>query len=392
MPESSIYTCHGPSAWPEAPTRFSFSSLAAIEVCPLQWQLLNARYPGLARFPARPHPAAVEGDIVHQILDLLFKSLALVGLPEIGTTEFRKEVARLSIRVAVEELIAKHEARLASHPRGAGFRLRVGAQQLVNQIIRLFRAEYSRAVPEPTSSGHEHPVKAPKEPSRAELCNLLNSRGAVSELRLEHPSLPFVGVIDLVRMTDKGAVILDFKTGKDRPSHQDQVQIYAILWWRKTGRRPARTEVRYPAGVEAFSVNEEDLAADELKLGQRIDQVAGTLSAPAATARAGDQCRYCDVRQFCDLHWRRSLEVLSSGGTKPHSPIDIELTVDGQPSRNGFSATSGDGSTWSVVHATDGPKVHGPFNGGEVLRILSGRRVDSAGTIELMPWSEVFHR
>ncbi len=104
MPESSIYRIHGPSAWPEKPGRFSFSSLAAIESCPLQWQLVHARYENLARFPARPHPAAVQGDIVHRTLDLLFKSLALARLPDFGTTEFRREVARVDVAKTVAAL------------------------------------------------------------------------------------------------------------------------------------------------------------------------------------------------------------------------------------------------------------------------------------------------
>ena len=392
MRQASIYWLHGPSAWPERPARFSFSSLATIENCPLQWQLAHAEYQELARFPARPHPAAVEGDIVHRTLDRLFRSLALAGLPEIGTAEFREEVGRVDVRRTVENLIFEHEARLARHPRGAGFRLRLGPQQVVNRVIRLFRAEYSKAVAGSDGTPPVRSVHASGEPSGGDLLGLLHSRYAVSELRLVHPTLPLVGIIDLVRAEGDTVVILDFKTGEQKPTHEAQVLFYAILWWRKTCRAPERVEVRYPSGARRFPVDERVLADEERKLGRRIDNVASALADPPAGARLGDHCRFCDVRQFCDAYWRNSVEELPAQKAKVGKSIDVELTVDGTPSNNGFSARTRNGSSCSVVHALDGSKVHGPFIEGETLRILNTRLADTNDALELMAWTETFHQ
>jgi hypothetical protein len=123
------------------PTTFSFSSLDVIEACPLQWQLIHSAYGDMPHFPARPHPAAVEGEIVHLVLDLLFKGLALAGLPAIDSPAFRAQIANINVQRVVAERVAAYYDRMAAHPRGGGWRLRVGTQQLVNRIIRLFRAE-----------------------------------------------------------------------------------------------------------------------------------------------------------------------------------------------------------------------------------------------------------
>ena len=392
MQETSIYGLQGPSAWPEPPGRFSFSSLATIDICPLQWQLVHGRYGNLQRFPARPHPAAVEGDIVHKTLDILFKSLALAGLPAFGTGEFRKEVAGVDVRATVDRLVAEHEARLVTHPRGAGFRLRVGQQQLVNQVIRLFRSEYAKATATPSTPSEGRPSMAPKTLSGPQLLDLVRARGALSELHLEHPSFPFVGIIDLVRTAGDGIVVLDFKTGEPKQTHEAQVLVYGILWWRKTGQPPVRVEVRYPSGAKALEVDEQALEHGERELGRRIEALGAALSQPLASARLGDHCRYCDVRQFCDAYWKKGPDSTALKKAKKRESIDIEITVDGPPSSNGFAAKSRNGAACNVVHASDGPKVHGPFAAGEVLRILNARAATTDDALELMPWTEVFHR
>jgi len=392
MQPASIYRLHGPSAWPEAPTTFSFSSLSTMEACPLQWQLVRARYEALERFPARPHPAAVEGDIVHRTLDRVFKSLAIAGLPGIGTAEFREEVARVDVKRTVEELLEEHQARLAQHPRGSGFRLRVGPQQLVNQVIRLFRAEYSKAAADPVPASSFRRASASEELRPDQLLALLRARGAISELRLEHPSLPFVGIIDLVRADEHEVAVVDFKTGEPKPAHEAQVLAYAVLWWSNTGRSPDRVEVRYPSGAKMLPVEPGVLAEIEQQLGQRIEAIASTLTRPPARAQPGDHCRYCDVRQFCDTYWTGTPSELPAAKTTGSRSVDIELTVDGTPGSNGFPATTASGSPCPVVHASDGSKVHGPFVDGETLRILNARVAASGDAVELMPWTEVFHR
>jgi hypothetical protein len=135
-----------PTSWATTPATFSFSSLNTIEACPLQWQLIHSAYGDVPQFPISPKPAAVEGEIIHEVLDLLFKRLALAGLPAIGSAEFGAQIARVNLQQAVAERVSAYYDRVADHPRGGGFRLRVDTQQLVNRVIRLFRAEYPKAI------------------------------------------------------------------------------------------------------------------------------------------------------------------------------------------------------------------------------------------------------
>src|SRR5262249_54851327 len=55
-----------------------------------QWNLPHSRWGAPPRFPTRPHPAAVEGEIVHAVLDRLFKALAVRGMPALKTASFRE--------------------------------------------------------------------------------------------------------------------------------------------------------------------------------------------------------------------------------------------------------------------------------------------------------------
>jgi hypothetical protein len=226
------------------------------------------------------------------------------------------------------------------------------------------------------------------------LLSLLSSRGALSELRLEHPSVPFVGIIDLVRLGEDGVSLVDFKTGEPKSAHRQQLTLYAVLWWRRTGQVPAAIEARYPSHMATFSVRTDDLHIAEEGLRSRIDELTGLLENPPAVPRPGDQCRYCDVRQFCNAYWENGLKELPTSQTKQNEQksIDIELTVRGQPAATGFEAQSRSGRLFTVVHSADGWKVHGPFIDGESLRILNTRLAENGDILELMPWTEVFHR
>src|SRR5262245_56525947 len=144
-----LYRLPGPTAWAAPPNSYSYSSLTAIERCPRQWQLAHSRYGDPARFPTRPHPAAVEGEIVHAVLDRLFKALAVRGMPALKTASFREGLADVDVQRSVRNLIVEHERRLADHPRASAFRLRASPQQLVNQVT-------SRPLPGVPQGGPRH--------------------------------------------------------------------------------------------------------------------------------------------------------------------------------------------------------------------------------------------
>ena len=88
----SLYELKSPTKWSTAPEQFSFSNLQTIESCPRRWQLLHSSWGDHSRFPERPHPAALEGSIVHKAIELLIQALGHRGLPRIGSNLFREAI------------------------------------------------------------------------------------------------------------------------------------------------------------------------------------------------------------------------------------------------------------------------------------------------------------
>ncbi len=390
MSTISIYHLREPSVWSEGPDLFSFSSLSSIDLCSLQWQLMHSAYGDLSSFPVRPHPSAVEGDIVHQILDKLFKEMSFAGLPELASPEFSDVVAKVNVRTKVEQLVLDHKKRISAHPRSGGFRLRSGAQELVNRVVRLFRSEYPKATASQVHASTPQPMDLSSIHERVPLLPLLRERGALSEVRLQHPALPFIGILDLVRTANDKVTIVDFKTGAQKDAHKQQLLYYAVLWWRNTSEPPHGIEVRYPGAANATSVDEQLLANAEAQLTHRIDELSSQLNSPPAPARIGDHCQYCDVRQFCPTYWHSFSKNLFTAMRKAKT-VDIELVIESNPASNGFLARSSSGVQCSVVYSLDGSKVHGPFELGEKLRILNAHISQDDNAIELVPWTEVFH-
>jgi hypothetical protein len=115
----------------------------------------------------------------------------------------------------------------------------------------------------------------------------------LSEVRLEHPSLPLLGVLDVVALeSDHSATVVDFKTGARKPAHEEQVLLYSLLWWRVTGMRPGRAVVQYLDSSWTLSPNQAALVAAEKSIAKEIDQAKTALSARPAAASAGHECTW----------------------------------------------------------------------------------------------------
>ena len=396
MEVSEFYRLIGPENWSRGPKTFSYSSLTSIERCPRQWQLMHSEYAGLGKYPARPSPAAVEGNVVHEILDQLFKLLSINGLPEIGTDKFKSCVMQFNIQKSVQTLIDQHDAEICGHPRSSGFKLNFSAQQLTNKIIRLFRQAYHQAftsyqgIPKPSAPAKPVQIVSPSQ----NLFQLLNKYKALSELRLTHPSLNFMGIIDLVRLDGEDILLVDFKTGKEKSEHVTQLLYYAILWWRCSGVLPNQLEIRYPGKVVAFKVSENDLIGAEKELKKRIDKLQAALSVTPSKACLDSHCRYCDVRQFCNEYWYQDNVhlICRKGKSSGDGGIgDVEVVVSGEVSNFGFEATTFSNQKITITYEGTTGQIHGPFKNGEQLRIVRGVVNHSPSTLELKTWSEVFH-
>ncbi len=392
MFENDLYSITEPSEWAKVPSTFSYSVLQAIKKCPLQWQLLHSKYgTELQRFPARPAPAAVEGNIIHVALEKLFRALSLIGLPAIGTAEFSECIANVNIKKEVHDHISLHDDKVAKHPRGSGFRLRSSLQQLVNKIIRLFRQQYSDLS---GNTGHQFPVVEnivnclERKHENCTPISLLKKFNVLSEYRIEHSTLPFIGVIDFIFMEDGQPVIVDFKTGRQNKDHLKQVMAYALLWKSQTGQEPKRLEVRYPHIVKSVMVDDSDLAEEEKQLCIRIDEAIMTLSTTPAEACLNAQCLFCDVRQFCEIFWEENGKLLRVDYKKEEF-ADIELTVVGIPTAHGFEGETSTGKEIAVVFSDNTTKLHAAVKEGQCLRILSA--LIKGSVVRVLPRTEFYY-
>jgi PD-(D/E)XK nuclease superfamily len=234
MSHERFYFLTRPTEWVAPPKIFSFSSLKQIAECPFKWQLQNSKYEGLDRYPSRPNPAAVEGGIIHSLLEKLFRALACYGMPLIGSETFQKCISEIDINLAISRLIRDYEERIALNPRGHGFQLRYSIQQLRNKVVQIFRDQYDKIRKNTPPSIIRSSYNTLKKQSFNDVTGnnfavILNKNKVITELTLEHKELPFSGIIDFIWFDDEGIKISDFKSGAYKHDHKDQVLMYALL-------------------------------------------------------------------------------------------------------------------------------------------------------------------
>ena len=390
MSYDDFYYITDPSEWATQPPIYSYSSLRQIECCPLAWQLLNSRYDGFNRYPTRQNPVGVEGEIIHCVLENLFRCLAQQGMPSIGSELFQQSIKRLNVSALISQLVTDHITKIAQHPRGSGFRIKSGVMELQNKVIRIFREQYDKIrnnapVSMMSAIRETSGVKKYKKDS-SDYKKILSTQGVLTEISLRHPSLPFKGVIDFVWQDENGAGITDFKSGITKAEHIEQVLIYALLWEQNTGDLPCKAYVVYPDVSIPVDINRNSIDATHNDLKKRIANARVELSSTPARAIVNDNCRYCQVRQMCNCYWQlqeSQLAALNSGY------VDIEVIVKESQNDFGFTGTVNNYGNINVVYEKEAAKVSGPFRENDKLRIIGA--VLGKDALEIKTWTEVFH-
>ena len=329
MKADALYRLTGPSVWAGAPTAYSFSTLRTLRECALRWQLQRSTYGDQRGFPERPNAAALTGKVLHQALDLLFQALGARGMPAVGSASFQDTLRALDLIGKIRAGLQRQQAMLAENPRARGLRLLVTERELYNQVCRLFHPLYAQARAA-RRGGHER-GDAP-EAFSDELQQRLRTRGVLTELRLTHPTLPILGVIDLLWQDGAGTRIVDFKTGVPQPHHREQVALYALLWWRASGELPSALEIRYPEVTETVAVTAGELVTLEEQVRAEFQALAAVLASPPAEARPGPHCARCDVRGLCDAYWARrpvSDSTVEEGTWCDAEGVVLEVAADG---------------------------------------------------------------
>ena len=395
MDRRELYRTTGPTTWAGPPRAFSFSSLKRMDTCLRQWQLGRSKYGDLGGYPERPAEPAEVGRIVHDLLSRLFQAAALAGYPPLDSDAFKAVVRTVDITGTARRSLEAFARDAAVSPRARGFQLQTTARDVYNKVAAAFRDEYERAVERartlpaiptlPTSPSGSEVTGGPERPG-VDRYAALERLGVLSEEEVRHPRLPLRGFVDLLVRRDGATTIIDFKTGKSQPEYQQQLFLYALMWWRSTGDRPARIELRFGALVEGWPVSEGDLVRVEQETEARIARYQGWLSVQPAAVTVGAHCERCHVRQLCGDYWAAG----AASGRSAGSYHDREIVVRGAISKTGFVGEHERDGEITFVFDEDVGLAWGPFTAGERLRILGASQEPDPGVLRLGRASEVF--
>lgn len=380
---SDFYHLQLPTEWVPAPDTWSSTVLDDIARCPRRWQFLRSAWGEYRRFPVRPAPAAIEGEIIHEALDRLTRACGRLGNPPLGSEGFSAAVSDCNFFDFFNGAISHWQATFDAHPRpGPRFRLRATAKELSNRAIRLFREQYH---PETGDANGTAATPAREAEQATDYRALLKNKRNLSEVRLHHPSLPFMGILDLVRLDNDDISIIDFKTGRPSESHRNQLLRYALLWWRNTGDIPSTIHAQHLEGSASWAIDCDELVKIERRLSEEIAACIEDLSARPARAEPDQHCYHCPVRARCNEGWAHSMKNPVTNETR-----DMEITVNTAPGNYGFLALGPDGTQISIVYQP-GTLYQLPFlKVGNRVRLIGTARSQDMSEHEIKAWTECY--
>lgn len=293
--------------WPSSPEWMSYSSLREIEECPRRWALRRATYAGIwdrPGYPDLPSLHSLVGEIVHLSLETAFRALVQQGCDSARTPAgvgVLRDLGGYSTIVA-STIQAKLDS-LASNPRVSKrlVQYRRDLMMRVPDLRRRVQEVVTRSKLSPRldiGSGTDRPPHA-------------LTHGSFTEIEVRARTLQWLGRLDLINLSVDTCEIVDFKTGREQPTHVAQLRTYALLWYRDevlnpTARLPTRLLLVYPTRdieVDVPSITELAQLEADLRLrgagGRRAIEQRPPEARPSAEA-----CSMCSVRPLCAEYWR----------------------------------------------------------------------------------------
>jgi hypothetical protein len=330
--------------------------------------------------------AALVGDIVHGVLELLVRRIRGAGctsLADPAVVGLLKELGGYSR--LVEDGIGRRLGELADNPRMAGridplsTALRARTPDM-RQRVQALVARTPFVLTAMTDLGDVGPGS-------------WLTPGAHPEVELKAPALRLAGRVDLLVIDEEGCEITDYKTGTPDDHHADQLRLYSLIWSRDEKHNPRSLPVRrltlsYPThDIDVAPLDDRALDALAVATTEAIETAESALEErpPPAFPRP-EICGFCGVRQLCDDYWMRRASLSSEADDW----FDFEGTVVEQNgSRSWLLATTAEPV---LLLRTSSESV--PFGIGDRLRLLGLRREEdeevSLPVAVLTSVSEVF--
>lgn len=308
----SIYHARLPIQPPKMPQQFSFSLLSDIKRCPRRWWLVRAKYDGIdGSYPQLATPATISGKIVHGVLAQFAKALQSANYPDVESETFGKVCQEFPIRSLVRQLRQVELDALRNNPRAnpAMLREQITLDKCINSFKRLVHEGSALgSVVEPSASNN------PTHSIRTQFMNAASPDKAVPvpamlpEVPVSLHEPPILGKIDLINTTSHGDTIVEYKTGKPTPSHEEQSRFYALLWFLKTQRIVLQRKIIYEGGdaIVLPGMDKPALDSELNRVRDEIGQVLSSLEIVFPEARVSkDECSLCPVRQLCEAYWEK---------------------------------------------------------------------------------------
>lgn len=316
-----------PTAWSEPPSPMSFSALRDIEKCPRRWGLKNATFPqfsGNSGYPTKPSVPAVRGLVIHSVLEDILRRAAGEKEKTLGARVARVLREGGGLSPIVQDHAESILNRYSENPRAQYISAIIQRQpeffgQVRVAVQKTLRGLGSVRMDATSSGGSAQKGHSPESESW--------KRGLLSEVPLNGPS-EWYGKADLIVFDGDSVRIDDFKSGKPKDDDEEQLRVYAWLFWRDTKwnptcQIPTDLVLRYQSGnIAVAPMSVEALEQFEKEILERTRSARQLIDSGSYPARVDDDhCPFCPVRQMCESYW----EVHDSAA---HSAFrDLQLVV-----------------------------------------------------------------
>jgi len=327
-----LFKIIAPAAWPVAPLTMSYSTLKQLEMCPRQWGLRHAKYPGLwsgAGYPGRVIAAQLRGTVIHGAIEAIVAEARKHNTASGGYSLVLRELGGLT--AVLRRQIGRQYEVLKANPRA--MRQLPILKDAVRRNLQEWRSSLQDMV------GRLPVSLPPKVRSREDPAGVTQRTGLRPgvhvEVALEDQLGRWRGIVDLLRASPDGCEIVDMKLGARQPDHDLQVRLYAVLWASDHHRNPGqwpvtKLTVRYTDVDHDVPVpTHEEAQRLAQSLEARCEAINRDIAQPPPPARLGDHCLHCDVRHLCNDYWET--QGLSSFARGSGKRVDVQLRITESP-------------------------------------------------------------
>lgn len=322
-----------PKTWPPPPEVMTVSRLREIEGCPRRWALKNAEYVGIwpySGYPDRPQVFGIIGRIAHLSLKIIVSALAHAECPSTNdpqTVKVLKELGGYSqiISTCIERVLSNQ----TKNPRAERIK------QTMENSVRSRIPEIRESVQILLSRMQLYPSKSIKRKGGKKKIRAALSFGFYPEIELRANKIGWIGIADLLNISEDTCEIIDFKLGEPTDDHIFQVQVYALLWALDSNLNPSGRlaeilslyycgkQINFPApSSDELNILEQDLC-------RRARNTSNLLNVtPPITRPHPDICHSCSVRHLCDEYWTPAVQqLIRKSGSAGSNFTDVELTI-----------------------------------------------------------------